>query len=346
LILIGLVYLSAFVGLMDERHDIRFKSGIGIGACGALFFLIALIRSALLPYMASKEWISLSSGPEYLMPAGLVMMGAALLYGLLGLATSSDTRLVVMTRRELATYFQTPIAYIILFGFMCISCWVFFQFVDAALVAKERDGSIAFPKRAKPVIFSYFIGWFPILCVLFVVPILTMRLLSEEQRTGTLEMMLSAPVDEIHVVVSKFVAGLAMFMLVWLPFWLYLLALWIEGRKAFDYRPLIGFLVAQLFSGTAFVSMGLFFSSVTRNQITAAILSFAGMIALTVPYFLVVHLDLSEGMQKLLLFVSYVDLWIQAFNGKLVYRALVFQSSVAVFWLFLTFKRLEMRKWW
>jgi ABC-type transport system involved in multi-copper enzyme maturation permease subunit len=174
-----------------------------------------------------------------------------------------------------------------------------------------------------------------------------MRLLSEERRAGTLEMLLSAPVDEIHVVLSKFAAGLIMFMLVWLPFWLYLLALWIGGGKPFDYRPLVGFLVAQLFSGAAFVSMGLFFSSLTRSQITAAILTFAGMLALTAPYFVIpLFIDLDEAQQNLLSYISYIELWINAFRGKLELRVLVFQSSLAVFWLFLTYKWLEARKWW
>jgi ABC-type transport system involved in multi-copper enzyme maturation permease subunit len=346
LLLIGVLYVSAFLGLMDERFDLRFRAGLAVGGVGVLFFLIALVRSALLPLMAQKGWINASNGPDYLMPSGLVMMAGGALYFLLGLAASSDARLVVMTRRELATYFQTPIAYIILFGFGVIAFWIFVQFVQGTLLQKDPEFGLGPRSMPEPVIIYYFIGWFPILCLLFVVPILTMRLLSEERRSGTLEMVLSAPVDEIHLVLSKFAAALIMFMVVWLPFWLYLLVLWFEGGKPFDYRPLIGFLVAQLFSGAAFVSMGLFFSSLTRSQITAAILTFAGMLALTAPFFVSGIFQMSEGHQRLLSFISYVELWINAFRGKLELRVLVFQTSLAVFWLFLTYKWLELRKWW
>jgi ABC-2 type transport system permease protein len=352
LLIFGLLYLSAFVGLMDERYDLRYWTGVGAGAGGVIFFLIAFVRSAVLPFMVSKEWINPANGPDYLMPSGLVMMAAGVLYMMLGLGASSDNRMVVMTRRELATYFQTPVAYIILFGFMVIACWIFIQFVGGALIGVDQEGHLVQPRVPEPVIINYFIGWFPVLCVLFVVPILTMRLLSEERRSGTLEMLLCAPVDEIHVVLSKFAAALIVFMLVWLPFWMYLLALWIGGGKAFDYRPLIGFLVAQLFSGAAFVSMGLFFSSLTRSQITAAILTFAGMLAVTAPYFVVPLIAKlygqgdDESYSSLLSYISYIELWINAFRGKLELRALVFQSSLAVFWLFLTYKWLEARKWW
>jgi ABC-type transport system involved in multi-copper enzyme maturation permease subunit len=347
LLIFGMLYLSAFVGLMDDRYDLRYWTGVGAGAGGVIFFLIAFVRSAVLPFMVSKEWINPSNGPDYLMPSGLVMMAAGVMYMMLGLAASSDNRLVVMTRRELATYFQTPIAYIVLFGFMVIACAIFVQFVQGALLEPDRERHLVPRRVPEPVIINYFIGWFPVLSLLFVVPILTMRLLSEERRAGTLEMLLSAPVDEIHVVLSKFAAGLIMFMLVWLPFWLYLLALWIGGGKPFDYRPLVGFLVAQLFSGAAFVSMGLFFSSLTRSQITAAILTFAGMLALTAPYFVIpLFIDLDEAHQNLLSYISYIELWINAFRGKLELRVLVFQSSLAVFWLFLTYKWLEARKWW
>jgi ABC-type transport system involved in multi-copper enzyme maturation permease subunit len=348
LLLLALIfYLWPFLGLAGEKYELSYRTGLGLTIGGLAFFLIALVRSAVLPWMASKGWINLSSGPNYLMPSGLLLMGLGLLYGFSGLASISDTRLIVMTRRELATYFQTPVAYIVLFGFMCIACWVFSQFVKSALLERspQLEGGISTRPMPEPVVIYYFIGWFPMLCLLFVVPVLTMRLLSEERRTGTLEMVLSAPVDEIHVVLSKFLAGLAMFMLVWLPFWLYLLALRVEGGKPFDYRPFVGFLVAQLFSGAAFVSMGLFFSALTRSQITAAILTFAGMVALFAVFFIGQVLELEEPQQRALAYASYVDLWINAFRGKLEARALVFQSSMAVFWLFLTWRVLDARKW-
>ena len=136
------------------------------------------------------------------------------------------------------------------------------------------------PSRPEPIVARYIISWFPVISVLMLVPVLTMRLFSEEHRTGTLEMMLTAPVEEAVVVLSKFLAALVLFLAVWVPWGLYLVALRVEGGTAFDYRPVVGFAVALLFSGAAFVSMGLFFSSLTKNQLAAAVFTFVFMFAL------------------------------------------------------------------
>ena len=90
----------------------------------------------------------------------------------------------------------------------------------------------------------------------FLVPALTMRLLSEEKRTGTLEVLLTAPVNEAAVVLSKFLACWLFFMLCWVPTGLYLIALRVEGGQPFDYRPLLSFYLAVGASGAAFIAIG------------------------------------------------------------------------------------------
>jgi ABC-type Na+ efflux pump permease subunit len=175
-----------------------------------------------------------------------------------------------------------------------------------------------------------------------------MRSLSEEQRTGTLEVLLTAPVDELPVVLSKFLATLIFFLLLWLPWMGFLVALRIEGHEDFDFRPLISFAVALTCTGAGFLSMGLFFSSLTRNQITSAVLTFAGMIALLWIYFKVEDLqEKSPGSVwiQVLTHVSFINLWFDSLDGKLMPQYLLFHISATVFWLFLTLKVLEARKW-
>src|SRR5256885_1271092 len=82
---------------------------------------------------------------------------------------------------------------------------------------------------ADPIIHFYFIAWWPVITTIFIVPVLTMRLLSEEQRTGTLEVLFTAPVGETVVVVSKFLASWIFFLLAWVPWGLFLVALRVEG---------------------------------------------------------------------------------------------------------------------
>src|SRR5262249_28116612 len=125
---------------------------------------------------------------------------------------------------------------------------------------------------------------FPLFALTLMVPALTMRLVSEEKRSGTLEVMLTAPVSEWLVIVSKFFATWLFFMVCWLPSGLFLIALRLEGGAPFDSRPLPGFYLALAASGAAFVAMGLFFSVLTKNQIVAAVFTFVGMIGFLAAY--------------------------------------------------------------
>jgi ABC-type transport system involved in multi-copper enzyme maturation permease subunit len=171
-----------------------------------------------------------------------------------------------------------------------------------------------------------------------------MRLLSEERRTGTIEVMLTAPVDELTVVLSKFLAALVFYLFLWIPWGLFLVALRVEGGQPFDYLPLLSFYVTLVCSGAAFVAMGLFFSSLTRNQIVSAVLTFMGMMFFLC-FFLLRQMQLGPNWSALFKQLSFVDLWIQSLGGMLYVRDLVLWLSMAVFWLFLTVKVLESRKW-
>jgi ABC-type transport system involved in multi-copper enzyme maturation permease subunit len=172
-----------------------------------------------------------------------------------------------------------------------------------------------------------------------------MRLLSEEQRSGTLEVLLTAPVDEVTVVLSKFLAAFVMYMAVWVPFGLYLLAIPLAGAPGFDYRPLLSFLLGLSVTGAAFISMGLFFSSLTRNQVASGVLTFAGMIALTFVSLIPWWTEVSSTWETVLKRVSYLDLWTNSLEGKLLLPGLMFFASLTLVWLFVTVKWMESRRW-
>jgi hypothetical protein len=343
-LLVGLTYWWAFVGMAGTSSDLGYRAALGMGLLGLLGFVAAFGRSVLPPLFASWGWID--TAPAYLMPAGLLLMGAGLLYLIVSGALWSDIPLVVLTRRELATLFYSPIAYIVLLGFTVIAWQLFANFVFEALWAGSPiPGRGQAVPQVEPVIAGYIIAWFPIICVIFVVPVLTMRLVSEEKRTGTIEVMLTAPLGETTMVLSKFLAAFIFFLLVWLPFGLYLISLRAEGGQPFDYRPLLSFFIALAFSGAGFVSMGLFFSSLTRNQVASAILTFIGMLALTFIFFLKRTWPPDSFGRIVLTHISYIDLWLRSLEGKLAPRDLLYHLSAAVLWLFLTVKVLESRKW-
>jgi ABC-2 type transport system permease protein len=134
-------------------------------------------------------------------------------------------------------------------------------------------------------------------------------------------------------------------MILWIPVGLFLVSFRLEAGKPFDYRPLLSFLIVLAYSGAGFLSMGLFFSSLTRNQIIAFVLTFLFMIIYLGLYLLVRFLPPGSAWSTFLTHISFLNHWLSAVSGKLVIRDMVFPLSATVFWLFLTVKVLEARKW-
>jgi ABC-2 type transport system permease protein len=196
------------------------------------------------------------------------------------------------------------------------------------------------------IVVNYIISFIPVVVHMFFVPALTMRLLSEEQRSGTLEVMLTAPVNEVSVVIGKFLAAWIFYNLLWLPWWIFLVSLRYFGNEEFDYRPILSFNVALAVISAGFISMGLFCSSLTSNQIVAAVFTFVGMMTHLALYFSQGLPWFSSGpIAEAMQYVNFIDLWIESLRGTIAPRYLVFHLSLTIFFLFATVKVLEARKW-
>ncbi len=277
----------------------------------------------------------------YLVPSGLLLLVLGLTYVAVSVGICSEHPLVVLTRRELASYFASPVAYLVLFGMGFVAAIGYIQLVSRLTDPRSASDLL------EPIVRDYFafdIGG--AIAMLVLVPAVTMRAFSEEKRSGTLEVLLTAPVGEATVVVSKFLACLLFYMATWIPAGLFLVGLWVGGGQPFEYKPVLGFYLALLACGCSFVGMGVFFSSLTRNQIVAAVLTFAVLffMLLTVirPIF---QAAIGPELVPILRWVDYLGLWRQALNGQLPVPELVAQVSFGVFWVLLTIKVLEARKW-
>jgi len=339
LALLGLIYLTAFVGSRGIGDNLAYRAGLGIGGMGALVFVVALLRSALPPLFYRWHWIQTQPG-DYFVPYGLLLIAMGLLYVAVSLFECSDWRWVVLTRRELGALFYSPAAYIVLFAFTIVH-WLAYFLVVLNMLQSEAS-------TPEPIVGRFFLQWLVVIGTIVAVPVLTMRLLSEEKRSGTLEVLLTAPVEETAVVVSKFLAACIMYLVMWLPFGLLLIYLRIAGGSEFDYRPLFSFTIGLMATSAAFVSMGVFFSSLTRSQIASGVLTFAGMLALTLVFLVngvLSNLNPSSAWVTVLKHVSYIDVWIDTLEGRLLPRQLLFFLSMIVVWLFGAIKVLEARKW-
>src|SRR5262249_21935790 len=137
LALVGMAYLWAFVGIAGTSSELGYRAAWVLGALGALAFLVALGRSVLPPLFHSWGWITARPEP-FLVPSGLLLMTVGALFVGLSVGMCSDNRLVVLTRRELAAYFYSPMAYLILFGFSLVGWFLFLLFVS--LLAESSRG--------------------------------------------------------------------------------------------------------------------------------------------------------------------------------------------------------------
>ncbi len=163
--------------------------------------------------------------------------------------------------KELRSYFVSPIAYIIV-AFWLVITGLFFTASATAGDASMRN----------------VFGVIPIL-LLLVSPALTMRLLAEESRTGTLELLLTAPVKDWSVVVGKFLGALGLYAAMMFLTILYPLIL-VLFRGDPDWGPIWSGYIGLLLLGMAFLSVGLFASSLTSNQILSAVIALAILLVL------------------------------------------------------------------
>ncbi len=330
-LIMGLLFVGTYIGQQDSE-DAAYYAGLGLGAVGLIAFGGGLIRSRI---------------PEsyFLVPNGLILMSAGVVYLTVAAGVCLDWPIVVMTRRELASYFYSPVAYLVLVGMVIVGWYMFYDFIGSLAEASLPMMGMRRRSMFEPIFFHYLWSIIPVVMQMFIVPAITMRLFAEEKRSGTLEVLLTAPVRESTVVLAKFLSAWLFYLFTWLPWLLYLVALATVGGTEFDYRPMLSFDVTLLALGSGFIAMGLFFSALTSNQIIAAVLAFVGMLAPLAAYQAKFDLSESSTLFQVLSYVSYLDVWWGSGKGIIVPRLLVFHVSLAVFFLYATVQVLDMRKW-
>lgn len=239
-------------------------------------------------------------------------------------------------RRELGSFFVSPVAYVVLFACTVINggtfaFWLFFfeqrNIRDATILNATMNGMLF---------------W---LMLIMIVPAITMRVFSEEFKLGTIEMLMTAPVREWAVVVAKYGAALAFFLIVWLPevidlAWLHFVNREINASWGMLTLPFLGLFLI----GAFFVSIGVFTSVLTRNQIIAAILSFAGIFFFMFFIWLISYLDIGPGARKLIEYFSPIIHMDVFSKGIFDTRPVVWYGSGTLFFLFLTQRVLQTRR--
>ena len=229
-----------------------------------------------------------------------------------------------IAKRELNAYFLSPIAYIVAAVILAILGYMFYLVLFWTKQASLRP---------------LFEQITPILII--IMPLLTMRLLAEERRSGTIELLLTSPIRDSEVILGKFLAGFGLFALMLAPTAYYVLVLAVFGKP--DWGPILTVYVGTLLFGGALLSIGILASSVTSNQIVGALVGM-GIIALLwlLPS---AGTFVSEPIRGILTYMG-LSSHIAGFAKGIIDTAdIVFYVSIIVGALFLATRVLEARKW-
>lgn len=241
-------------------------------------------------------------------------------------------------KREVSSAFQTPMAWTVLVFLLLVTGFNFY-----AGVSMINHG----PTETSVVqsFFNTVFFWFPYL-LLF--PLLTMRLFSEEYRSGTVEPLMTAPVRDSQVVAAKFLGALFLYCVLWSPSFLYFVIFRLQTHEhaAGAEGAYVGSYLLLLLMGMFFLSLGCLCSSLTRHQISAAVMTFAAVL-LTFMVGLLTFLSgkVSVMMQTLAVTVSPIDQMTQFSRGIIDTRTIVWYLAMTGFTLFLTLHSFQSRRW-
>lgn len=249
--------------------------------------------------------------------------------------------------RELKSFFFSPIAYIVFFVFFLVQglwfAWLVGQYGLAGAGMPERG----MPPQGIEFPVSHIFGlWLFIVLLVVLVPVLTMRLFAEERRSGTMEILMTAPVTDVEVTLGKYLASLIVFLVMVAPTGLYVLILeWLADR-ALDTGPILSVYLGVVLIGMLFLSMGVFASSLTRNQIIAAVVGVALTGTGLAFVFLQQAFQVGSPGYELIAYLSPLSHLNADFGrGVVDSRRIILYVSSTVFFLFFTVRMVEARKW-
>jgi ABC-2 type transport system permease protein len=236
------------------------------------------------------------------------------------------TRATTIARREVSSYFYSPIAYVAMTLFLFAAGFSFWDDFQPGQPAVMRS------------IFEHMV-WL----LVFVIPILCMGLLSQEWATGTIETLMTAPLGETEVVLGKFLGSLIFFVVLLIPTLIYVAMLRIYGQP--DYGPIFAGYLGLFLVGALFIAISLFCSSLTKSQVVAAVASAAILLVTTiVPWYASNKATLSGFWRRAAdqgVLTRYTDFS----KGIIDTGNLVFFVAITAVFLFLTVKVLESRRW-
>jgi ABC-2 type transport system permease protein len=251
------------------------------------------------------------------------------------------SNILAIAQKELKSYFASPIAYIVigvfalLYGFFYFIMLQYFMRVSLQAMAGGGQSVNINEMMLRPMLQNVTV------IVLFVLPMVTMRTYSEEKRSGTIELLLTSPLTDLQIIMGKFIGALALYAAMLGITLIHLAILFVYGNP--EWKPLVTAYLGLLLLGSCFISMGLFVSSLTRNQVVAGVVTFGLALFLWVVSWLS---SFSTGtLGTLASYLSLIDHFDDFSKGVIDTTHLAYYLSFITFGLFLTAKSVDSERW-
>jgi ABC-2 type transport system permease protein len=245
--------------------------------------------------------------------------------------------ILAIAHKELRSYFASPIAYIVI-GFFALIYGYFYAVILRYFVGQGVMGGQQSMDVGQQLIRPLFQNVTVI--ALFLLPMVTMRTYAEEKRSGTIELLLTSPVSDFHIVMGKFLGALGLYCAMLGVTVIHVAILFLVGKP--EWKPIVTAYIGFILFGSCFLSLGLFISSLSKNQIVAGTVTFAVFLLLWVISWLG---GVAPGSEKLTTYLSIVDHFEDFTKGVIDTSHVIYYLSFITFGLFLTMKSVESERW-
>jgi ABC-2 type transport system permease protein len=247
--------------------------------------------------------------------------------------------------RELKSYFVSPIAYVVLTGFLLLGGWFFFNLLARfnlllTIYSAQQNPQVLQRLNLNEFVIAPLLHNLSVVLVILV-PVITMRTLAEEKKAGTYELLLTSPLRISEIVIGKFLGSFVFVAIMVALTGMYPLILFAYGNP--EPGVVLGGYLGLLLLATAFVAVGVLTSSFTENQIIAAV---SCLVSLLLLYIIAWPADnAGETIGALLRYVSLTEHFAQMVKGVIDSKDLVYFATVIVLALFLTHRSVESVRW-
>lgn len=257
--------------------------------------------------------------------------------------------ILAIYRREMSSYFVSPIAYIVIGAFLLATGFVFSLILSSVIESAQRAAMQGAQMGQMPEIdvpmqvVRGFVGFVGTYLLPILLPLLTMGVYAEERKRGTMEMLMTSPITELEIVLGKYFASLTLFVVMLAPTFIYQLIMARYSEPAIPWRIVLSGYLGLLLLGAVLIALGSFISSLTENQIVAGVVTFVVFLML-----LLLEVGVrgsSSAVGQIIGYLSVLQHHEELAQGVIDTSSLIYYFSVITLGLFLTLRNLDSMRW-